>query len=155
MALIRPLLFLLLCCGPAAADVTGERRAQVNYMLHCQGCHLPEAEGMDGRVPPMKDFVGFFLHSKEGRDFLIRVPGVASAALNDEELAELMNWLVRSFSAAQLPEPFTPYSDEEVGSLRADPERDPEAARRMILAALAKKFPDVRASLDDESPGRR
>jgi len=124
-------------------------------MLHCQGCHLPEAEGVDGRVPPMKDFVGYFLHSEEGREFLIRVPGVAHSALSSEEVAELMNWLLQSFSAGQLPDPFTPYTREEVEALRGDPERDPEAARVRILSALAMKLPDVASIPGLDSPGRR
>ena len=124
-------------------------------MLHCQGCHLPEAEGMDGRVPPMKDFVGYFLHSAEGRDFLIRVPGVAHSALGSDEVAELMNWLLKSFSAGQLPDPFTPYTQEEVETLRGDPESDPEAARAKILSALGSKLPDLAATMDRNDPGRR
>ena len=70
MALTR-IAILLLLCPLAVAD---DRRAEVNYMLHCQGCHLPNAEGFDGRVPPMKDFVGYFLHSEEGRRFVVRDP---------------------------------------------------------------------------------
>ena len=66
MALIRLAFLLLVLSGAALAD---DRRAQVNYMLHCQGCHLPEAEGFEGKVPPMKDYVGYFLHSQDGREF--------------------------------------------------------------------------------------
>lgn len=124
-------------------------------MLHCQGCHLPAAEGFAGRVPAMKDFVGYFLHSREGREFLIRVPGVAYSALDHAEVAELMNWLLLSFSAAQLPEPFSPYTPAEVARLRADPEADPDGARRDILADLAASLPGVAASRDGADPGRR
>lgn len=124
-------------------------------MLHCQGCHLPEAEGFEGRVPPMKNFVGYFLHSGDGRDFLIRVPGVAHSALSHDEVAELMNWILQSFSADQLPEPFIPYSGEEVALLRDDPEQDPEARRRQILSELAATLPDVATKLENDSPGRR
>mgnify|MGYP001811748657 CR=1 FL=1 len=152
MALIRLAILALLLSGATFAD---DRRAEVNYMLHCQGCHLPKAEGMDGRVPPLKDFVGNFLHSREGRDFLIRVPGVAHSALSNEEVAELMNWLLESFSAGQLPDPFIPYTQEEVEALRSDPERNPGAARLRILSALAMKLPDVAATLGRDSPSRR
>lgn len=152
MALTRLTLLLLMFCGTAIAD---DRRAQVNYMLHCQGCHLPNAEGFEGRVPPMNSFVGYFLHSEQGRDFLIRVPGVAHSALPSDEVAELMNWLLLSFSVDQLPDPFTPYTREEVAVLRADPEHDPEGARHRILSDLAAALPGVAASLDDSSHGRR
>lgn len=152
MAVARIAILVLVTCGAALAD---DRRAEVNYMLHCQGCHLPEAAGFEGKVPPMKDFVGYFLHSAEGRDFLIRVPGVAHAALSDEEVAELMNWLVQSFSAAQLPDPYQPYTRDEVAMLRDHPERDPDAARQKILADLATRLPAVAESLDAGSDGRR
>ncbi|MGI9261665.1 MAG: c-type cytochrome [Woeseiaceae bacterium] len=152
MAIVRLTLLFLLVSGFAMAD---DRRAQVNYMLHCQGCHLPEAEGFAGKVPPMKDFVGFFLHSEAGRDFLIRVPGVAHAALSHTEVAELMNWLLQSFSEDQLPEPFVPYTRDEVAVLRDDPERNPEAVRRAILSDLAATIPDIAADLENESTGRR
>jgi hypothetical protein len=145
MAIARTALLILLLGGVAAAD---DRRAEVNYMLHCQGCHLPEAIGFAGRVPPMNDFVGYFLHSEEGRDFLIRVPGVARSALGDAELAELMNWLLRTYSAEQLPNGFEPFSAAEVGVLRADPVPDPASTRVEILAKLAGDFPAVAAELE-------
>ena len=145
MALIR-IALLILTCQAAIAD---DRRAEVNYMLHCQGCHLPNAEGHEGRVPPMKDFVGYFLHSEEGREFLIRVPGVAQSALGDEELAELMNWLVVTHSAGQLPDPFVPFSIAEVARLRTDPVADPEKTRQRLLEDIASHKPALRAELTD------
>ena len=116
-------------------------------MLHCQGCHLPQAKGFEGRVPPMKEFVGWFLHSQAGREFLIRVPGVAHAALRDDEIAELMNWLLTSFSAEQLPGDFVPFTASEVRKLRADPEPDPATARITILADIAERDPELSESL--------
>ena len=145
MAVVRLALLILILCGAALAD---DRRAQVNYMLHCQGCHLPETEGLQGRVPPMKNFVGYFLHSEEGRDFLIRVPGVASSALDDKEVAELMNWLLRTYSADQLPADYAPYTQGEVDALRRDPEKDPEATRAIILANIASALPDLAEKLE-------
>jgi hypothetical protein len=139
MALIRAT-FLLLLSPLLLAD---ERRAEVNYMLHCQGCHLPDAAGFEGRVPPMKNFVGYFLNSDEGRQFVVRVPGVAQSALNDDELAELMNWLLASFSAEQLPDPFVPFTADEVRGLRVDPEPDPVATRARIIDDLAETLPSL------------
>lgn len=128
----------LLCVSAAFAD---DHRAQVNYMLHCQGCHLPGAEGSAGRVPPMNDFVGYFLHSQAGREFLIRVPGVAHAALTDAEVSELMNWLVRRFSKEQLPSEFIPFTDAEVNKLRRDVEQSPDSTRSLILENIAAENP--------------
>jgi len=131
----------------ASAD---DHRARVNYMINCQGCHLPEAVGFAGKVPRMKDFVGYFLHSQEGREFVIRVPGVATARLPDDELAELMNWLLLTHSAAQLPQPFVPFSTEEVAALRPDLEADPETTRMRILRQIATRLPALASDLQQE-----
>lgn len=138
--MIRAVLLLgaLLLSPLAVAD---DHRAQVNYMIHCQGCHLPDAVGFSGRVPRMKDFAGYFLHSREGREFLVRVPGVSTASLPDDEIAELLNWLLTTYSAAQLPRDFTPFSEAEVSRLRTSPESDPEATRRKILNQIAADSP--------------
>lgn len=144
-----PAIVLLLLSATALAD---DQRAHVNYMIHCQGCHLAEAEGFAGKVPPMKDFVGYFLHSEEGREFLIRVPGVAQSALGDQEITELMNWLVTTFSAAQLPDEFVPFTVTEVALLRREPERDPATARAAILARIATELPSLENELTNDDP---
>ena len=136
-----------LSADPAAYPVVDPERARVNYMLHCQGCHLPDATGTPGKVPGMKDFVGNFLHSPEGRAYVIRVPGVATAQLTDSDVAELMNWLLTTYSAEQLPESFEPFTGEEVAGLRKDPDGDPAASRQRILDSMA-------ATLTPESGNR-
>ncbi len=139
------IVFILLAASSiASAD---DERAHFNYMLHCQGCHLPAAEGFAGKVPVMKDYVGYFLHSQEGRDFLIRVPGVAYSALDDGEIVELMNWLLQTHSADQLPDPYTPFTEMEVSQLRKDPEDDPERTRLRILGQIAAELPSLASDL--------
>lgn len=145
-------LVIALALGPASVAVADADRARINYTLHCQGCHLADAQGLAGEVPRMKDFVGFFLHSEEGREFVIRVPGVATASLPDDELAELMNWLLFNFSAEQLPEPFEPYSGPEVGKLRGRLEPDPAETRTHILHEIARDLPALAAELKKEIP---
>jgi len=92
-------------------------------------------------VPRMKDFVGYFLHSQEGREFLLRVPGVSTSALDSDQLTELMNWLVRAYSAEQVPAEFSPFTVIEVATLRQAPEADPETTRKRILATIAVDLP--------------
>jgi mono/diheme cytochrome c family protein len=130
-----------------------DQRASVNYMIHCQGCHLPEAVGFAGKVPRMKDFVGYFLHSKEGREFVIRVPGVATSSLADDELTEMMNWLLLTYSADQLPKPFVPFSTEEVAALRPDLEANPEKTRMRILGKIAQDLASLAVELEQDSGG--
>ncbi len=133
------------------ADVgADEQRARVNYMIHCQGCHLPEAVGYPGKVPRMRDFVGYFLHSQEGREFIIRVPGVSTSSLRNDQVTELMNWLLLTYSAPQLPKNFVPFTVNEVAALRPDPEPDPEATRKRILERIAAKVPALAQELEAE-----
>lgn len=122
----------------ASAD---DHRASANYTLYCQGCHLAQAEGLRNAVPRMKDFVGYFLHSREGREFIIRVPGVATTSLPDDQLTELVNWLLLTYSSAQLPQPFEPYSVAEVAALRPQLEENPEETRMRILREIARELP--------------
>lgn len=127
--------------------IADDQRAHINYMLHCQGCHLSQGEGVPGSVPPMKNFAGYFMHSQEGREFLIRVPGVSRSALSADEIAELMNWYLRTHSAEQLPDPFEAFTAAEVAALRENPEGDPESTRVTILAEIARKLPPLAETL--------
>jgi len=140
-----------LAVGLVFAANADDQRARVNYMIHCQGCHLPEAVGFAGHVPRMKDFVGYFLHSQEGREFIVRVPGVATSSLPDDELTEMMNWLLLTYSADQLPKPFVPFSTEEVAALRPDLEANPEKTRMRILGRIARDLPSLAVELEQES----
>jgi mono/diheme cytochrome c family protein len=119
------------------AGVDNASRAQVNYMLNCQGCHGPDGVGTaDGVVPVMKDFVGKFLTVKGGREFLVRVPGSANAALGDDALAELLNWMLPRVAGATLPPEFKPYSAQEVGQLRRHPLTDVLNIRAGLVAQM-------------------
>ena len=140
--LVRSGLALLLLAANASAD---DNRARINYLLHCQGCHLPDAIGVSDHVPRMNSFVGYFLHSTEGREFLVRVPGVSTAALPDDQLAELLNWIIETYSAEQVPDEFVPYTASEVAVLRQRPEPDPEATRQAVLREIADGLPALAA----------
>ncbi len=145
---MRHCLAIVLAIGIAAAADADDQRARVNYTLHCQGCHLADAAGYANEVPRMEDFLGWFLHSGEGREFIIRVPGVATSALPDEQLAELMNWLLYTYSSKQLPVTFEPFSVAEVAALRAKVEPDPQATRMRILRDIARHSPELAVALD-------
>lgn len=91
----------------------------------------------------MNQFVGYFLHSEQGRQFIVQVPGVATSALSDAELAELINWMLLTYSAAQLPEDFKPYETAEVRRLRAELEPDPTTRRASVLAEIGDRKPEL------------
>lgn len=113
-------------------------RAHQNWILKCQGCHRADASGSPETTPAMAGEIARFLSVPGGRVYLAQVPGVATAALPDAELAELLNWTLLRFDSGNLPKDFKPYTPNEVGKLRQKPLRTEAAAvRRRIAASLA------------------
>ena len=86
-------------------------------------------------VPRLKGNVSKFLHSAEGRAFLLRVPGVAQSALSDGRLTAVMNWMVREFDPDNLPADFEDYQVEEVARWRRQILRNVNQVRGPILEA--------------------
>lgn len=70
-------------------------RAKVNYILQCQGCHQADGSGTQA-TPNLITHGKIFLSSPMGRDFFISVPGVATAPLSDEELTDLINYVIET-----------------------------------------------------------
>jgi mono/diheme cytochrome c family protein len=124
-ALIFPVLNTL-----SAATYT----AQVNYTLHCQGCHLADGSGTPDKVPALKNEVGRFLQVEGGREFLIQVPGTSQSPMSDAEIADVLNWMLKNFSAEQLPADFVPYTSEEVSRVRPEPLANVSAVRARLVA---------------------
>lgn len=113
------------------------RAAPVNYALHCQGCHLPDGSGMPGKVPDMRGQLGRYMRVPGGRDYIVQVPGSATARISDREAADLLNWLVPRMGPDD--KAFTPYTAREVGPLRRNWLKQPLAVRTALLAQLAKE----------------
>ena len=131
---------LLLLLWNSVATGANEVLARQNYILNCQGCHLPDGSGSKGNVPKMNDFVGYFLHVPGGREFIVQVPGAASAPISDRELADVMNWMLLNFSRNELPDPFVPYDAEEIGKLREEPLIDILRRREGLLTQIKDKL---------------
>ncbi len=109
---------------PAQANFPGVlsmQRAWQHWTLNCQGCHRADGMGTDETAPSLAGTVAKFLHAPGGREYLSEVPGVATSALGDADLAEVMNWMLYRFDRAHVPENFQPYSAEEVARLRQTP----------------------------------
>jgi mono/diheme cytochrome c family protein len=128
----------LVLTGAAPAALPGvydADQAHVDYMLKCQGCHRPDGSGDDQSNPPMRGVVARFLTVPGGREFLGRVPGVATTNLDDTRLANLLNWTLYRFDAAHVPHDFHPYTPAELGRLRQNPLRLDRIETRMRLVA--------------------
>jgi mono/diheme cytochrome c family protein len=106
----------------------------LDYTLNCQGCHRADGAGTPGSVPPLAGSVARFLGVPGGREYLVRVPGVSQAGLDDAALAAVLNWMVAHFDREHVPADFTPYTAAEVGPLRKQPLTDLERVRSELLA---------------------
>ena len=104
---------------PSSSAVADQDR--LNWMLQCQGCHRADGAATGEDVPALAGHVAKFLSVPGGREFLIRVPGVATAPLPDAELASLVNWMLRRFDPESVPQGFEPYQGEEIREHRQRP----------------------------------
>lgn len=139
---------LWLCVGcahaadyPAAAASSGKpwpgvpdvRRAWQDWTLNCQGCHRPDGDGSRATAPKLAGEVAKFLWVPGGREYLGRVPGIASSPLSDEALRQVVNWMLWRFDARDVPADFVPYTAREIGVLRGRPMRIGMAQMRRKL----------------------
>jgi mono/diheme cytochrome c family protein len=134
---------LLLAATPAAAadpeirpDLDRYAGAALDYARRCKGCHGFRGQGTPGHVPRLAGFVGWYTHLPEGREYLMRVPGVARSQLDDERLAAVLNWMLANLSAEQVAPHFAAFTAEEVGQARREPLRERAVLRARLIAEL-------------------
>jgi mono/diheme cytochrome c family protein len=113
----------------------------VNFQLQCMGCHRADGSGQPGRVPSMRNSLLLFSATADGRNYVIRVPGVAQSPLSDADTAALLNWMARNLSDHALPSGFTDYTAAEVASLRHRPLAKVSEIRTRLLRAAGAKAP--------------
>ena len=107
------------------------------YMLNCAGCHQPNGSGTaDGEVPSMRGVIGHFTRLPEGRAFLVQVPGTLNSGLSDQEIADLLNWLVPTYAGNSMPKGFVLYTPREIERLRADAPANLGGRRAGIVESL-------------------
>jgi hypothetical protein len=123
--------------------------ARADFAFRCKGCHGFAGEGTPGHVPRLDGFVGLYTQVECGRDYLMRVPGVARAKLDDARLAAVLNWMLEVYGGDDVAPGFTPYTAAEVGAARRQPltaSREPTRAR-LILELRARGL----IGLDDDA----
>lgn len=129
----RSALVAALLLGAAAPAARAD--PEVDYLLHCSGCHMPDGSGLDQVVPTLHDVIGRIVAEPEGRAYIVRVPGVSQAPISDEKLTDVINWMLAEFSSETLPDDFEPFTVSEVGRSRSQLLADP-------LKLRAELFPD-------------
>jgi mono/diheme cytochrome c family protein len=132
----RAILVAALCAIASASMVRAEPPDKL-YMLNCWGCHRPHGEGIPGTAPPLRDAADY-LRVKGGREYLISVPGVSQSALDNADTAEVMNWIMKSFSP-NLPADFQPYTADEIAQARMHHLMDIKKARAELVAEMVEQ----------------
>lgn len=115
-------LVLLGLLGMSGARAAIQTHTVTNYLTHCGGCH--GIEGVSGKtfVPTLRDQVGQFTCSQEGRDYLVRVPGISMSLIrDDQDLADVLNFVLFRLGGNSTPTSTKPFTATEVHTLRAQP----------------------------------
>lgn len=128
------LVFATLAPPVAVADGQSQGDPQLDYMLQCQGCHGANGTSKPGAgVPSMVGLAGRFLDDPEGRAYLVQVPGVSQAPLDDRAIADLLNWILERFGTEGDRKPIEPYTQSEVTAYRAMEPIDVAATRARLI----------------------
>jgi len=114
------LTFLFVAVGSSLAA-----SPRINYLLYCTGCHGVTGEGSHPNVPTLVGELGLMMTVPEMRNYLVQIPGAATAPIDDSELTEVINWILDEFNSETLPQGFNYLSTEEVSAARKDVLADP------------------------------
>jgi hypothetical protein len=128
----RHLFSMVPLLGLLIAGVSMAYQPSINFQLQCMGCHLADGSGEPGRVPSIRGSLAVLLASPAGREYVVRVPGVAQSPLSDEDTAALLNWVVHNLSAVPPPN-FVDYSVGEVQRLRSRPLAQVQETRARLM----------------------
>jgi len=128
---------LVLTAVIAVIASTASADPRTDFLLHCRGCHLPDGSSVPPDVPTLRDVLGRIVATPEGRDYVIRVPGVAQSSLADKQLASVLNWVLTEFNAETLPADFKPFTEKEVAKARKNVLADPLKHRAKIWEEYA------------------
>lgn len=115
---------VLLCLAPAMAFAASDwpelTTPQSDYVEHCSGCHGMQGDSYPAEIPVLRGRIGYFMCTQEGREYLIRLPNVAYSPIPDnQQLADMMNFVVFGLGGASAPKGTKPYTAAEVAKLRA------------------------------------
>lgn len=116
--------------------------AQSNYVEHCGGCHGIQGDAAPADLPSLRGRVGWFMCTPEGRSYLQRLPNVARSRITDnDDLADLLNFMVFGLGGASTPRDARPFTGAEVARERAFPLTSVSLVktRAALVATLTRK----------------
>lgn len=133
-----------------ASAAAGASHAYQDYLLRCSGCHGADRSGVPSRgVPSLRQAdLALFLRTPAGRAFLAQVPGVSESPLNDDEVADVLNWLLAGTPSLRR------YTPSEIREDRRHRLVDVEKARSRVVAHM-REYPSETEPLHPHSDSRK
>ena len=126
---------IALAAGASVARADGHNI----FISNCAVCHQPDGKGAPSVYPPLAGSVGKYVALKEGRAYVIDVVSfgmggkINSAGdsfegdmppwpqLSNQDVADVLTYVLTDFNAKLLPADFKPISADEVKEERAKP----------------------------------
>ncbi|RVT41052.1 cytochrome C [Sphingobium algorifonticola] len=143
---------------PLPAAITDPVLARSDYLENCGGCHGIHGLSAPAQLPELRNRVGWFMCTPGARAYLVRLPNIAHSRISDnQQLADLLNFVVFGLGGDSVPPGTQPYTAAEVtrerqfalsaASLKKERARYVEEAIRMCRAPVAMRllFPQAAA----------
>lgn len=83
-------------------------------------------------VPSLREELGIIVGLPGGREYIAGVPAASQTPISDQSLADITNWVLRSFNARTLPDDFKPITATEIHRGRTHVMKDPLKRREEI-----------------------
>lgn len=105
--------------GVLPAAIIDPDMARSDYAEHCGGCHGIQGSAAPAQLPELRGRVGWFMCTPQSRAYLIRLPNIAHSRISDnQQLADLVNYMVFGLGGASVPKGSKPFTADEVAHER-------------------------------------
>ncbi len=96
--------------------------AQSDYVEHCGGCHGIQGNAAPADLPTLQGRVGYFMCTPASRAYLLHLPNIARSRITDnQQLAELLNFMIFGLGGKSASPSTPPFTAEEVARERVTP----------------------------------
>lgn len=107
------------------------------YILKCSGCHGVSGMGApEVGIPPFPGFIAPLARHPDGRVYIAHVPGVISSRLSDEQLVDVLNYVIEEWSGEDDLASTPLFTTEEFTRLRAVPVTNVVEFRRDVVTQM-------------------